>query len=81
MLTLIDVDKRKTKNTQIKFDSKLKWNEHVEMAIKGANVSLFGIKMIKKYFTPIEVRNLITAIFFSKLYYVWHFNGLARTVH
>ena len=78
----------KTSNTinvlGIKFDSRLRWNEHVEMAIKGANVSLYGIKMIKKYFTPAETKNLITAIFFSKLYYgaeVWHFNGLSRILH
>ena len=78
----------KTSNTisvlGIKFDSMLRWNEHVDMAIKGANVSLYGIKMIRKYFTPIEVRNLVTAIFFSKLYYgaeIWHFNGLSRAIH
>ena len=54
------------------------------MAIKGANVSLYGIKTIRKYFTPNETRNIITAIFYSKLYYgseVWHFQGLARTMH
>ena len=54
------------------------------MAIKGANLSLYGIKTIRKYFTPNETRNIITAIFYSKLYYgseVWHFQGLARTIH
>ena len=43
-----------------------------------------GIRMIRKYFTPAETRNLITAIFYSKLYYgaeVWHFKGLSRTLH
>ena len=35
----------------IRFDSRLKWNEHVDMAIKGANASLYGIRMIKKFFT------------------------------
>ena len=54
------------------------------MAIKGANVSLYGIKTICKYFTPIETRSMVTAIFFSKLYYgseVWHLPALARTIH
>ena len=54
------------------------------MAVKGANASLFGIRMIKKFFTPDETRNLITAVFFSKLYYgaeVWHFNGLHSSLH
>ena len=40
--------------------------------------------MIRKYFTPAETRNMITAIFFSKLYYgaeVWHFDGLSRVLH
>ena len=78
----------KTGNTMdvlgIKFDSRLKWNEHVDMEIKGANVSLYGIRIIRKYFTPKETRNMITAIFYSKLYYaaeVWHFQGLARILH
>ena len=67
----------------IKFDSKLRWNEHVDMAIKGANVSLYGIRTIKKYFTLDETRNMITAIYFSKLYYgaeVWHHQGLTRII-
>ena len=68
----------------IKFDSKLKWNAQVEQAIKGANTCLYGIKMISKHFSPTETRNMITAIFFSKLYYgaeVWHFSGLTRELH
>ena len=51
------------------------------MAIKGANVSLFGIRSIRKYFTPDETRNMITAIFYSRLYYgaeIWHLPGLTR---
>ena len=45
--------------------AKLRWNEHVDMAIKGANVSLYGIRTIKKYFTLDETRNMITAIYFT----------------
>ena len=59
----------------MKFDSKLKWNEQVEMAIKGANTSLHGLRMIRKYFTDYEMKSMVTAIFMSRLYYgaeVWH---------
>ena len=78
----------KSKNTMnvlgIKFDSGLKWHDHVEMTIKGANSSLYGLKMIRKYFTASEMKGLVTAIFMSKLYYgaeVWHIPGLARILH
>ena len=78
----------KTGNTinvlEMKFGSKLNWNEHVNQAVKGANVCLFGIKMMRKYFSPAETRNMITEVFFSKLYYgaeIWHFTGLARDLH
>ena len=36
--------------------------------------------MIKKYFEPDEIRDLLTAIFCSKLYYgaeIWHIPGLS----
>ena len=53
----------------MKFDSKLKWNEYADQMIKGANVCLFGKRMIRKYFTSAETRKMIKSIFFSKLYY------------
>ena len=31
----------------IKFDSKLKWNEYVDMAIKGANASLMELELLE----------------------------------
>ena len=68
----------------MKFDSKLKWNEQVEMAIKSANTSLHGLRMIRKYFTNTEMRSMVTAIFMSRLYYgaeVWHIPGLTRILH
>ena len=40
----------------MKFDSKLKWNEQVEMTIKNANTSLHGLRMIRKYFTVSEMK-------------------------
>ena len=61
------------------FDSRMKWNEHVEKAVKESNSSLYAIKLIRKYFSPDETRNLLTAVFYSKLYYgseIWHLPGL-----
>ena len=46
----------------------MKWAEQVNGAIKEANKNLYGIRMIKKYFTPDEVKSMITAIYFAKLY-------------
>ena len=65
----------------MKFDSKMKWNEQVEMTIKSANTSLYGLRMIRKYFTNPKMKSMVTAIFMSRLYYgseVWHIPGLTR---
>ena len=43
--------------------------DHVTRAIKESNANLFGIGMIRKYFNNDEIRNMIIAIYFSKLYY------------
>ena len=50
------------------FDSNMKWNELVSKAIRESNSNLYGIRMIKKYFKPEEIKNLLTAIYYSKLY-------------
>ena len=68
----------------ITFDSKLKWKEQVAKAINGSNSCLHGIRIIRKYFGPDEIRNLLTALFFSKLYYgaeIWHLPGLSLMLH
>ena len=57
----------------------MKWNDHVEKAIRESNSCLYAIKMIKKYFSTEEIRNLLTALYYSKLYYgseIWHLPGL-----
>ena len=57
------------------FDSKLSWDEHVSKTIKESRKSLFAIQMIKKYFSEIELKILLTSLFYSKFYYaseVWH---------
>ena len=52
----------------------------MEKAIKESNSSLHAIRMVRKYFTTEENRNLLTALYYSKLYYgaeIWHLPGLA----
>ena len=51
-------------------------------AIREFNSYLYGIEIIKKYFTPEETGRLLTAVYYSKLYYgaeIWHLPGLALT--
>jgi exonuclease III len=59
----------------ITFDSKLQWSSQVSRAIRGANVSLQAIKLIRKYFTTPEIVQLLTSNFYSRFYYgseIWH---------
>ena len=51
------------------FDCKLNWNAHVASAIRKAKKSLFALRLIKKYFSPKEIRTLLDSKFFSILYY------------
>ena len=63
----------------ITFDSTMKWEDHVKKAINDSNSNLYAIRMIRKYFSPQEIKNLLTALFYSKLYYgseIWHLPGL-----
>jgi hypothetical protein len=60
----------------VQFDSILYWSNQINNCIKKANTALHdAIRLIKCYFIPMELKNLITAIFYSILYYkpeVWH---------
>ena len=61
------------------FDSKLQWVQHIASAIKKANQALSAIKLIKKYFTKKELLELLTANYYSRLYYnseIWLLNSL-----
>jgi hypothetical protein len=51
------------------FDNKLQWTAQVCNAIRKSNCSLCGINLIKKFFTKNELRTLLTAKFYSILYY------------
>ena len=53
----------------VEFDSKLTWSNHIAKQINKAKSALHAINMIKKYFTQSEILTLLTANFYSILYY------------
>jgi hypothetical protein len=62
------------------FNENLTWSEHIEQAIKNSKKILHAIWIIKNYFSPPEVKELLTSLFFSKLYYrseIWHLPDLS----
>ena len=72
-----------TKNTinvlGVIFDAKLQWAPHISHAISRANTALCAIKLIKKYFSKLELLGLLTSNFYSILFYnseIWHIPSL-----
>ena len=62
----------------------MKWNEQVAKAISGSITCLHGIGMIRKFFEPKDVKNLLTALYYSKLYYgseIWQILGLSLALN
>ena len=53
----------------ILFDSKLQWQPQVQNAINKSKKALHAISMIKKYFTKSQLLSLITACYYSVLYF------------
>jgi hypothetical protein len=65
----------------IKFDENLKWTSQIDKAISESNKILHGIRIIKKFFGYDERKDLLTSLYFSKLYYgaeVWHLPNLSH---
>ena len=61
------------------FDSKLQWSNQVSQAVSKSKRALHGIRLIKKYLTKDETRMLLTANFYSVLFYnceIWMSEGL-----
>ena len=71
---------KKTMNVLgVMFDCKLNWSEHVALAIKKSNRSLCALRLLKRYFLPLEMKMLLTSNYYSSLYYnseIWLSNGL-----
>ena len=42
----------------VMFDSKLNWNVHIANCIGKAKKTKFALRLLKKYFNPIEMRTL-----------------------
>ena len=53
----------------VTFDSKLQWGAHISKTIKKANTALHVIRLIKNFFNPVELGTLLTANYYSILYY------------
>ena len=61
------------------FDSKLQWPEHISHAIKKSMNALNAIRIIRSFFSRQELLGLVTANFYSILYYnsdIWHLPSL-----
>ena len=59
----------------ITFDSKMNWQNQIENVITKAKKALHAIKLVRKYFNKNELLRLITANYYSILYYnseIWH---------
>jgi hypothetical protein len=59
----------------VSFDSKLNWQIQIQNSITKAKRALNAIKLIRKFFTKNELLTLITANYYSILYYnseIWH---------
>ena len=56
------------------FDSKLQWNDQVAQSIRKSKQALHALRLVNKYMTKTEMKILLTANFYSTLYYnceVW----------
>ena len=65
------------------FDSKLQWTTQVTNTITKVNKALNAISLIKRYFGQDELIKLVTANFYSKLYYnseVWQIPTLNQSL-
>ena len=65
----------------VSFDSKLNWQIQVQNVITKAKKNLHAINLIKKHFKKYEILQLLTANYYSVLYYnseIWHIPSLSH---
>ena len=48
----------------VQFDSKLTWDQHISNTISRAKRTLYGIRLIKRYFNKTELKQLLTSNFY-----------------
>ncbi len=75
----------------IMFDDLMSWDHLVKSVIKKTNRTMHGLKLIRKHLDTSQARKVITAFYFSSLYYgveVWYHRHLSlhskqkiRTAH
>ena len=51
------------------FDCKLNWSTHIASCINKAKKALFALRLLKKYFSLLEMGTLLDSYFYSVLYY------------
>ena len=73
------ISKRSINVLGVAFDSKLQWSTHVATATNKAIKAINAIRLIKIFFTKLELLQLVTANVLSVLYYnseIWHLPSL-----
>ena len=67
----------------VTFDSKLNWSHHVNLTVQKCKKTLQAIKIVSNNFNIDERLNMVTSLFYSKLYYsaeVWLIPTLGRNL-
>ena len=67
----------------VTFDSKLNWSHHINLTIQKCKKNLQAIKIVANNFTIDERLNIVTSLFYSRLYYcaeIWLIPTLNRTL-
>ena len=65
------------------FDSKLQWSLQVAQTIHKSKRALHAIKLVSKFMTKLEIKQLLTSNFYSILYYnceIWLMQSLSPTL-
>ena len=76
--------KNEMKILGVTFDAKLQWSSHVNKTLLKCKKSLQAIQLISRFFNVDEKINIITSLFYSKLYYaaeVWLVPSLKQTFY
>jgi len=63
----------------VQFDSKLDWTKQVSATVSKTNGMYFGLKTIRRHLKPEQAKQVVTAYYFSVLYYgieIWFHRGL-----
>ncbi len=62
------------------FDDKLSWEAQVKSAIAKTHRTIHGLRMIRRHLNPVQAKHVVTAYYFSTLYYgaeVWYHKQLS----